>query len=100
MGDEYEAFLDEGRKYDQQSGGLGWSGLEFESDELATFSLCYTSGTTSKPKGVESSYRGTYLAGIANAVESGLNHASKYLWILPMVRQSPLLRSSTHNLSI
>lgn len=84
IGCGYEAFLEEGRLYDERLGGLGWEGLEFESDENATFSICFTSGSTAKPKGVESSYRGTYLAGIANAVESGMNHTSKYLWILPM----------------
>lgn len=43
-----------------------------------------TSGTTSRPKGVETTYRGTYLAAVANAVESGLGRDSVYLWILPM----------------
>lgn len=51
-GDLYEAFLEEGARFDQSStGGLGWEGLEFNTNELATFSLCYTSGTTNRPKG-------------------------------------------------
>lgn len=47
----------------------------------------FTSGTTSKPKGVVYTHRGAYLAALANVVESGLNyHAGRcrYLWTLPM----------------
>lgn len=47
----------------------------------------FTSGTTSKPKGVIYTHRGVYLATVANVVESGLNLPSgrcKYLWTLPM----------------
>lgn len=104
--DPYEQFLLEGAEFDRRHGDLGWGGLEFQKDELATFAISCTflsslaraarfgadacvadtSGTTSRPKGVESSYRGTYLAAIANAVESGLGAKSSYLWILPMVR--------------
>lgn len=79
----YEQFLEMGAAYDRKTGGLGWEGLEFQPDETATFAISYTSGTTSRPKGVETSFRGTYLAAIANAVESGIGSESKYLWILP-----------------
>ncbi|KAL2170163.1 hypothetical protein VTG60DRAFT_5115 [Thermothelomyces hinnuleus] len=47
----------------------------------------FTSGTTSKPKGVIYTHRGAYLAAMANIVESGLNLPDgrcKYLWTLPM----------------
>lgn len=47
----------------------------------------FTSGTTSKPKGVVYTHRGAYLAALANVVESGLNYHKgrcKYLWTLPM----------------
>lgn len=50
-GDPYEQLLDEGAAFDRANGNLGWSGLEFQKDELATFAISYTSGTTSKPKG-------------------------------------------------
>lgn len=49
----YEAFLEEGAAFDRQNGGLGWAGLEFVADEERTFAICYTSGTTNLPKGVE-----------------------------------------------
>lgn len=82
--DPYEQLLLEGAAYDRDHGRKGWSGLEFQKDENATFAISYTSGTTSRPKGVETSYRGTYLAGVANGLESGLTADSVYLWILPM----------------
>ncbi|GAA5919156.1 hypothetical protein JCM1841_002476 [Sporobolomyces salmonicolor] len=82
--DEYERFLTEGQRYDRELGGKGWAGLEFEKDENATFAISYTSGTTSRPKGVLTSYRSTYLAAMANAVESRLSDNSRYLWTLPM----------------
>lgn len=34
-------------------------------------------------------FRGTYLAGIANAVEARLTDSSRFLWTLPMVRTQP-----------
>lgn len=55
--------------------------------EQSTIALAYTSGTTAKPKGVEYTHRGCYLATLANVIESQLNHPSgrcKYLWTLPM----------------
>ncbi|KAM0793453.1 hypothetical protein ACM66B_000896 [Microbotryomycetes sp. NB124-2] len=82
--DPYEQLLQRGAEHDRKLGAHGWSGLEMQRDELATFAISYTSGTTSRPKGVETTYRGTYLAGVANAIESGMNSTSVYLWILPM----------------
>lgn len=49
--DPYERLLAQGAAYDREHGSQGWSGLEFQKDELATFAISYTSGTTSKPKG-------------------------------------------------
>lgn len=39
--------------------------------------------------GVETTYRGTYLAALANATESGLAADSVYLWILPSELRAP-----------
>ncbi|KIJ45585.1 hypothetical protein M422DRAFT_75032 [Sphaerobolus stellatus SS14] len=80
-GDPYEAFLASGRRFGQEK---GWEGLEMELDENANASLCYTSGTTGRPKGVISTFRGSYLGAVANVLESRLNEESVYLWILPM----------------
>ena len=36
-----------------------------------------------RPKGVLTSFRGTYLAALANVIEAQMNSESVYLWILP-----------------
>ncbi|KAF1979376.1 acyl CoA synthetase-like protein [Bimuria novae-zelandiae CBS 107.79] len=78
----------EGLKYDQKSGGKGWADLETQAkDEESVIALAYTSGTTARPKGVEYTHRGCYLAAMGNVIESGLNYhkgRAKYLWTLPM----------------
>ncbi|KAF8640479.1 hypothetical protein AX17_000142 [Amanita inopinata Kibby_2008] len=81
VGDPYETFLSQGRRFSQEK---GWAGLMVEADEYAPAVLCYTSGTTGQPKGVITTLRGSYLAAIANAHECQLNYSSTYLWILPM----------------
>jgi acyl-CoA synthetase (AMP-forming)/AMP-acid ligase II len=82
----YDQAVLEGLKHDEQSGGHGWAGLATEThDENAIMALAYTSGTTARPKGVEYTHRGVYLAAMANIVESNLNSSSaRYLWTLPM----------------
>ncbi|KAG8534045.1 uncharacterized protein KY384_000888 [Bacidia gigantensis] len=82
-----EAVL-EGLRCDVANGSKGWDGLQAQTaDEEAVIALAYTSGTTAKPKGVEYTHRGGYLAALANVVESGLNYHTgrcRYLWTLPM----------------
>ncbi|KNZ73451.1 Medium-chain-fatty-acid--CoA ligase [Termitomyces sp. J132] len=90
-GDPYETFLTSGRKF---SAERGWLGLDTEADENTPSTLCYTSGTTGRPKGIYGCstkstlrvdpYPGSYLAAIANAHEGQMNRHSVYLWILPM----------------
>ncbi|KAF2757874.1 acetyl-CoA synthetase-like protein [Pseudovirgaria hyperparasitica] len=78
----------EGLKHDVDTGNKGWDGLEVQAaDEESVFALAYTSGTTARPKGVEYTHRGAYLAALGNIIESGLNYHTgrcKYLWTLPM----------------
>ena len=82
-----EAVL-EGLKYDSERGGRGWGGLEAQAvNEQDVIALAYTSGTTAKPKGVEFTHRGSYVAALGNVIESGLNYHTgrcRYLWTLPM----------------
>ncbi|KAF8898581.1 hypothetical protein BD779DRAFT_1431789 [Infundibulicybe gibba] len=81
LGDPYEAFLDGGRQF---SAERGWAGLDVELDENTAAVLCYTSGTTGRPKGVITTLRGSYLAAVGNAFEAQIHRDSTYLWILPM----------------
>lgn len=78
----------EGLRHDQATGNHGWAGLSAQAqNEEDVLALAYTSGTTARPKGVECTHRGAYLAALANIIESGLNYHSgrcKYLWTLPM----------------
>ncbi|KIY45402.1 acetyl-CoA synthetase-like protein [Fistulina hepatica ATCC 64428] len=80
-GDPYEDFLESGRQFSNER---GWPGLVIEADETLGACLCYTSGTTARPKGVLTTLRGSYLAAISNVTEAQLTRASVYLWILPM----------------
>ena len=58
--------------------------LELPPDEWGAISLCYTSGTTGRPKGVVYHHRGVYLNALGNALSLGLGPGSVYLWTLPM----------------
>lgn len=82
-----EAVL-EGLTYDHENGSKGWADLEAQAkDEESVIALAYTSGTTARPKGVEYTHRGCYLAAMGNVIDSGLNFhkgRAKYLWTLPM----------------
>lgn len=84
----FDAAILEGLEYDKATGAKGWNGLETQAaDENSTIALAYTSGTTARPKGVEFSHRGSYLAAMGNVIESGLNYHKgrcRYLWTLPM----------------
>ncbi|KAN0066158.1 hypothetical protein ACQY0O_000252 [Thecaphora frezii] len=93
--DPYEAFLDKGYQAWQaaeaaQKGkgpGLsrsGWRLITTPTSEELPCALCYTSGTTGRPKGVITTHRGSYLAAIAGAFEAQFTTESVYLWVLPM----------------
>lgn len=82
-----EAVL-EGLNYDIALGRKGWAGLHSQcANENDMMAIPFTSGTTSRPKGVVMTHRGAYLASLANVIESGLNYSQgrcRYLWTLPM----------------
>ncbi|KAI4240351.1 MAG: hypothetical protein L6R40_005177 [Gallowayella cf. fulva] len=84
----FDEAVSEGLRYDQEQGSRGWAALEAQAgQEQDVIALAYTSGTTAKPKGVEYTHRGSYLAALGNVIESGLNYHTgrcRYLWTLPM----------------
>ncbi|KAI8601243.1 AMP-dependent synthetase and ligase [Dissophora ornata] len=79
--DPYEQFLKTGYS---KADTLGWSGLEQTDNEDDGISLCYTSGTTGKPKGVLYTYRGIYLSALGNAIEAELRLDSVHLFLVPL----------------
>ncbi|KAK8061035.1 2-succinylbenzoate-CoA ligase [Apiospora hydei] len=92
LGGEFDEAVLEGLKHDVATGARGWAGLYSQrcagGDEDATIAIPFTSGTTSRPKGVVMTHRGAYLASLANIIESGLNYNGtgrcRYLWTLPI----------------
>ncbi|KAF4979622.1 hypothetical protein FZEAL_4179 [Fusarium zealandicum] len=76
----------EGLRHDTEHGSLGWPGLHAQArSEDDMLAIPFTSGTTSRPKGVVYTHRGAYLAAMGNIIESGLNIGRcRYLWTLPM----------------
>ena len=85
---QFDRAVLEGLEYDSQTGRREWNGLEAQAkNEESVIALAYTSGTTARPKGVEFTHRGSYLAALGNVIESGLNYHTgrcRYLWTLPM----------------
>ncbi|KAG6007816.1 hypothetical protein E4U21_005536 [Claviceps maximensis] len=76
----------EGLVYDEEQGSHAWAGLHHKAiNEDDMLAIPFTSGTTSRPKGVVYTHRGAYLAAMGNIIESGLNNGRcRYLWTLPM----------------
>jgi acyl-CoA synthetase (AMP-forming)/AMP-acid ligase II len=89
---QYEAAILQGKKIAADSSKNGWADLHCEdAEENDLLGLFFTSGTTGKPKAVEYTHRGVYLASLANVIEAGLNcqgvygeDRCHYLWTLPM----------------
>ncbi|MDE0852834.1 MAG: AMP-binding protein [Nevskia sp.] len=71
----YEEFLQRGNPEEP----LAWPGEEFDA-----ISLNYTSGTTSKPKGVLYHHRGAYLNALGMVLNHRMDSDSVYLWNLPL----------------
>eukprot|EP00250_Pteridium_aquilinum_P009417 c18656_g1_i1 orf=400-2052(+) len=72
---EYERLLRDGDPHFQ---------FLWPSDEWETISLNYTSGTTSRPKGVEYHHRGAYINAIVTASMWGMKDFPVHLWTVPM----------------
>ncbi|XP_062233005.1 butanoate--CoA ligase AAE1-like [Phragmites australis] len=73
---EYEALLSYGESLD--------FAIRWPADENEPIALNYTSGTTSRPKGVVYSHRGAYLNSIATVIMNEMVGMPLYLWTVPM----------------
>ncbi|MQM08320.1 hypothetical protein Taro_041175, partial [Colocasia esculenta] len=58
--------------------------ISWPKDECDPISINYTSGTTSSPKGVVYSHRGSYLNTIASILFNDITTMPVYLWTVPM----------------
>ncbi|KAJ3685770.1 hypothetical protein LUZ61_014934 [Rhynchospora tenuis] len=58
--------------------------IKWPKDELEPISLNYTSGTTSRPKGVIYTHRGAYLNSIDTVLLNDMTTMPVYLWTVPM----------------
>ncbi|XP_006649346.2 probable acyl-activating enzyme 1, peroxisomal [Oryza brachyantha] len=58
--------------------------IRWPADEMDPITLNYTSGTTSRPKGVVYNHRGAYLNTIATVLAYDITAMPTYLWTVPM----------------
>ncbi|XP_023767435.1 2-methylpropanoate--CoA ligase CCL4 [Lactuca sativa] len=75
VGTTYEGMVENGDP------GFEWVRPESDWDPLT---LNYTSGTTSSPKGVVHSHRGTFIVAVDSLLEWDVPKQPVYLWTLPM----------------
>ncbi|KAF0934989.1 hypothetical protein E2562_029516 [Oryza meyeriana var. granulata] len=74
---EYEALLSNARSSPELA-------IRWPADENEPIALNYTSGTTSRPKGVIYSHRGAYLNSLAAVLLNDMTSTPVYLWTVPM----------------
>ncbi len=73
LGPDYEALL-----------RPGVEPVRWESDEDATATINYTSGTTARPKGVQITHRSIWVNAVTFALHAGVTDRDVYLHTLPM----------------
>ncbi|TVU33641.1 hypothetical protein EJB05_25471, partial [Eragrostis curvula] len=76
---EYEAFLSSSGGDSSPDFAVRWP-----ADENEPIALNYTSGTTSRPKGVVYSHRGAFLNSLAAVLLNDMTARPVYLWTVPM----------------
>ena len=83
---DYERLLAAATGGGEALGSAGQPGVEpdIEIDERDLLAINYTSGTTSRPKGVMITHRNAYINAIGTLVHLPMTCEDRYLWTLPM----------------
>jgi fatty-acyl-CoA synthase len=85
--EHYVALTGEGEGWIDYEGSLEGGSSEFRPREIHESDLLtinYTSGTTSRPKGVMITHRNAWMNSIGTLVHETMTCADRYLWTLPM----------------
>jgi fatty-acyl-CoA synthase len=75
-----DGWLDHGQLREAESGAVDRPAI----DERDLLTINYTSGTTSRPKGVMITHRNAYMNAVGTLVHLPMTCADRYLWTLPM----------------
>ena len=76
----HDGWLDYETLLEAESGGFEHASV----DERDLLTINYTSGTTSRPKGVMITHRNAYMNAVGTLVHLPMTCADRYLWTLPM----------------
>ena len=85
--DHFVALTGDGKDWLDYEGAIKASPAEFVRPEIGETDLLtinYTSGTTSRPKGVMITHRNAWMNSIGTLVHQSMSCADRYLWTLPM----------------
>src|SRR6476661_3864728 len=72
------------RSYETFLSGSSTEFLTTKIQETDLLTINYTSGTTSKPKGVMITHRNAYINVVGTLIHHPMSVADRYLWTLPM----------------
>ena len=85
--EHFVALTGEGKNWSNYEAVLETSSVEFDRAEIRETDLLtinYTSGTTSRPKGVMITHRNAWMNSIGTLLHQPMTCADRYLWTLPM----------------